>query len=374
VPTTNPVALTATSHADPSKSATAVVSIAVPTSSIAITISPQYAFLAPSTGAPVTQQFVATVTGSANTSVTWSLQSAVPGAGCAGSACGAITAGGVYAAPVAAPSPNAVSVTATSVADPTQSASAVVAITSGPAIEAILPSSVSAGTVEGFPLSVQGVNFAAGTGSSSSVILFNGVARSTTCASANACATAINPSDVQASGTVTVQVQNPGSPGALSNPVPFVIQPFDSSIGTLSLTTSQPVATGADITVVEPTTAASSSPLNVDFVGYLTGGNTCGVQGSPLFISRPVSGTATTSICIHGTGLDPTFTYMFSGPGAPPGNSDIEVTASAITGLLPNMIELDLQLSSGTLPGVRTLYITTLNNDRAVATGVLEVD
>jgi len=374
VPTTNPVALTATSHADPSKSATAVVSIAVPTSSIAITISPQYAFLAPSTGAPVTQQFVATVTGSANTSVTWSLQSAVPGAGCAGSACGAITASGVYAAPVAAPSPNAVSVTATSVADPTQSASAVVAITSGPAIEAILPSSVSAGTVEGFPLSVQGVNFAAGTGSSSSVILFNGVARSTTCASANACATAINPSDVQASGTVTVQVQNPGSPGALSNPVPFVIQPFDSSIGTLSLTTSQPVATGADITVVEPTTAASSSPLNVDFVGYLTGGNTCGVQGSPLFISRPVSGTATTSICIHGTGLDPTFTYMFSGPGAPPGNSDIEVTASAITGLLPNMIELDLQLSSGTLPGVRTLYITTLNNDRAVATGVLEVD
>jgi hypothetical protein len=131
---------------------------------------------------------------------------------------------------------------------------------------------------------------------------------------------------------------------------------------------------GADITVVEPTTADSSSPINVDFVGYLTGGKTCGIQGSPLFISRPVSGTATTNICIHGTGLDPTFTYTFSGPGAPPGNSDIGVTASAITGLLPNMIELDLQLSSATLPGARTLYINTLNNDRAVATGVLEVD
>jgi hypothetical protein len=37
------------------------------------------------------------------------------------------------------------------------------------------------------------------------------------------------------------------------------------------------------------------------------------------------------------------------------------------------MIELDLQLSSTTLPGVRTLFITTLNHDRAVATGMLEV-
>ncbi len=374
VPPTNPVVLTAISHADPSKSATAVVFIAVSVGSVAITISPQYAFLAPSTRTPVMQQFIAAVTGATNTGVNWSLQSALPGTGCAGAACGSITAIGVYAAPASAPSPNAVTVTATSVADPTKSASATVAVTSGPAIETVLPSSVSAGAVEGFPLSVQGVNFVAGTGSSSSVILFNGVARSTTCPSASACVTAINPSDVQSPETIVVQIQNPGSPGALSNPVPFVIRPFASSAGTLSLTTSQPVATGADITVVEPTAAASSSPINVDFVGYLTGGNTCGIQGSPLFISRPVSGTTTTSICIHGTGLDPTFTYTFSGPGAPPGNSDIGVTASAITGLLPNMIELDLQLSSATLPGARTLYITTLNNDRAVATGVLEVD
>lgn len=37
------------------------------------------------------------------------------------------------------------------------------------------------------------------------------------------------------------------------------------------------------------------------------------------------------------------------------------------------MIELDLQRSSTTLPGVRTLFITTLNNDRGTATGMLEV-
>jgi hypothetical protein len=97
------------------------------------------------------------------------------------------------------------------------------------------------------------------------------------------------------------------------------------------------------------------------------------VQGSPLTISRPSSGSATVSICVHGDGLDPTFTYAFTGPGAPPNVSDIGVSASAITGLFPNMIELDLQIASTTLPGLRTLLITTPNNDCAAATGMLEV-
>jgi hypothetical protein len=372
-PSTNPVVLTAISHADPSRSATALVSIMGTVSSVAVVISPPYAFLAPSTGARSTLEFFATVTGSANTSVSWSVQSGVSGVGCAGAACGSISASGVYAAPPIAPSPNAIAVTATSMADATKSASAMIAIISGPAIETILPSSVFAGAVESFPFAVTGVGFTAGSGSSSSVILLNGTPRSTACASATACATVVNPSDVQTAGTITVQVENPGSPGALSNPVPFIVQAADNSAGAISLTPSEPVAAAADILLVEPTTAASSSPANVDSVGYLTGGNTCGIQGSPLVVVRPVSGTATTSICVHGTGLDPTFTYTFTGPGFAVGNSDIGVTASAIAGLLPNMIELDLQLSSSTLPGVRTLFISSLNNDRAVASGMLEV-
>jgi hypothetical protein len=123
---------------------------------------------------------------------------------------------------------------------------------------------------------------------------------------------------------------------------------------------------------VEPTTAAASSPLNVDSVGLFTSGNTCGIQGSPLTITRPASGTAVTSICVHGTGLDASFNYAFTSPQSNPG--DIAVTASNVTGLLPNTIELDLQISSSTAPGMRSLFITTINNDRAVATGVLEIE
>ena len=374
VPAANPVTLTATSTADPAQTGAAAILIVGPSGSgVTVTISPPYAFLPASTATLSTLQFSATVTGASTTSVTWSVASAVAGQGCAGAGCGSVSASGLYSAPTAAPSPNAISVTASSVADPTKSASATLALTTGPVIEKLLPSSVMAGAVSSFPLAVQGMNFVAGSGTSASTILLNGAPRSTTCATSTACVTALNPADVQSAATLTIQVQNPGSPAPLSNPVPFVIVPFDVSVDTIALTSAAPVATGKDILVAEPTTAAASSPLNIDFIGFLSGGNTCGVQGSPLTVTRPSSGSVTVSICVHGTGLDPSFTYAFTGPAGAPGGNDIGVTASAVTGLFSNLIALNLQISSATLPGVRALLVTTLNNDRAFATGMLEV-
>jgi hypothetical protein len=372
-PTANPVAVTATSVADNSKSASALITISGVHETVVVSVSPVYAFLAPSGGAASTRQFFATVTGTTNTNVTWSVQSGVAGQGCSGAACGSINSAGLYTAPTAAPSPNAVAVTATSQANTSESASATLAITSGPTIEVILPSSVFAGEVESFPLQVQGRGFVAGSGSAASVISINGTTRGTTCAAVTTCATGLNPADVQTAATLTIQVQNPGPNGALSNPVPFVIVPFDVSVGTIMLSSGQPAAPPIVLTVPEPTTAAESAAIDVDTIGLLTGGNTCGIQGSPLTVTRPSSGSAVVSLCVHGNLLDPTFVYSFSGAGGAPDGSDIIVTASAITGLFPNMIELDLQVSSATLPGVRTLFITTLNNDRAAATGMLEV-
>jgi hypothetical protein len=300
------------------------------------------------------------------------VQSAVAGEGCTGSFCGSITAAGIYSAPSSAPTPNAIAVLATSVADPTKFAAATVAITSGPVIEALLPSSVFAGAVESFPLVVQGANFVTGTGLTASSILINGTPRATSCSSTTSCATALNLSDVQTPGTLTIQINNLAPTQGLSNPVPFVIIPLDISVGAISLTAAQPTAGAITLLVPEPATAAESAPLNIASLGPLTQGN-CEIAGSPVTVTRPASGTITTSLCIQGTGLDPTFTYSFTGAGGVPAGSDLPVTASAITGLFPNMIELDLQLSSTTLPGVRTLFITTLNHDRAVATGMLEV-
>jgi hypothetical protein len=373
VPVANPVTLLATSHADPSQSAASVITIAGPTGPVSVTIAPPYAFLPPSSGTLSAQQFFVAVSGTTNTSVTWSVQSAVTGQGCAGTACGSVSVTGLYSAPTVAPSPNAISVIATSQADATQFASSTIALTSGPVIEKILPSSAIAGAIATIPFKVQGANFVAGSGATASVILLNGAPRITTCSTATVCTMALNPLDLQSAATLTVQIQNPPPAGALSNQVPFVVAPFDVSVGRITLTSAQSAASGVNIIVTEPTTAAASSPINVEAVGYLTGGTNCGLQGSPLTISRPSYGSAIATICILGNGLDPSFTYTLTGPDSLPGASDIGIAASAITGLFPGMIELDLQISSATVPGARSLFITTLENDRAVATGFLEV-
>ncbi len=373
-PTVDPVTVTAVSHADPSKIGLAIVSVTGISTPLSASVSPFYAFVPHSTSILSTRQFFVAVTGSGNAAVSWSVQSAIAGQGCGGAACGSVDANGVFTAPTVAPSPNAISIIATSQADASKSASAIIAITSGPTIELILPSSAMAGAIEGFPVSLQGVNFVPGSAGTGSSILLNGVARPTTCSTATTCAIALTPADLQTAATFTLQISNPGAPALLSNPVPFVILPFDVSEDIITLNSSQPTASNKSITVVEPTTAAVSVPLDVDFDGPLTNA-TCEVEGTPLTVTRPLSGTQTVSLCIHGNGLDPTMTYAFTGPGTGSGTSpgDIPVTASVIVGLFPNTIELDLQISSTTLPGVRTLFITSLNNDRASATGILEV-
>jgi hypothetical protein len=71
-----------------------------------------------------TQQFTATVTGTSNAAVNWT----VSGSGCSGSACGMISSNGLYTAPASIPSPATVTVTATSAADSAKSASATVKV------------------------------------------------------------------------------------------------------------------------------------------------------------------------------------------------------------------------------------------------------
>lgn len=90
-----------------------------------------------------TQQFVATVTGTTNAAVTWS----VTGGGCSGAACGTISGGGLYTPPANMPSPATLRVTGTSVADPTKSASANVTLVLATAILlSISPSNASVPT------------------------------------------------------------------------------------------------------------------------------------------------------------------------------------------------------------------------------------
>ena len=112
--------------ANSSKSASASVTI-LPV--VAVTVTPASTSVA--TGA--TQQLTASVVGTSNTAVTWT----VLGAGCKASTCGTINGTGLYTAPPTVPSPPTVTVTAISAADTSKSGSTSIAIFSPTATNTI---------------------------------------------------------------------------------------------------------------------------------------------------------------------------------------------------------------------------------------------
>src|SRR6266567_5080907 len=135
LPSPATVQVTATSHADATKSGTGTVAI---TSDLALSLTPS----SPSVELGAAQAFQASVTSSGHPdpAIRWSLS----GPACA-SGCGTVDASGNYTAPRILPSPASATLTAQSVADPSKQVSTVVAITSGFSLQLAAPSGVPAG-------------------------------------------------------------------------------------------------------------------------------------------------------------------------------------------------------------------------------------
>lgn len=162
VPIPSNVTVTAVANADESKTASASVSISGPTAPGTVTISPKSANVV----VGGTALFTASVN-DANQSVSWLVNGQTGG----NSSVGTITAvpspgeQALFLAPLQVPDEGAVTVTAVSVANPQQSASAVVNIspaTKGGAVVAIVspatPPTVEAGETQKFQASVTGAN------------------------------------------------------------------------------------------------------------------------------------------------------------------------------------------------------------------------
>lgn len=122
VTTAQTVTVTATSAADATKAASAPVTLNPPPAVIGVTLTPGSASL----NQGGTQQFAATVTGTSNTAVTWTLAPAV----------GSVSLTGLYTAPATVTTAQTVTVTATSAADASKSASASVTVNPPPAATA----------------------------------------------------------------------------------------------------------------------------------------------------------------------------------------------------------------------------------------------
>src|SRR3989442_1303509 len=135
LPSPATVQITATSHADATKSGSVSETI---TSDITLAMAPNPA----SVELGATQGFQATVTSSGrpDTTVRWS----VSGVACA-RGCGTVDSNGTYTAPQTLPLPASVKLTAQSVADPSNQVSMPVAITSNFSLQLSAPSSVPVG-------------------------------------------------------------------------------------------------------------------------------------------------------------------------------------------------------------------------------------
>jgi hypothetical protein len=358
----NPVIITATSQAGGTESASASVTILA---HIGVSVQPGNAVVA-TTG---TLQFAAIVTGAENSQVTWS----IAGAGCGQfGVCGSIDSTGLYTAPPAAPTPALLDVVATSAADPSQSGTANVTISSGPVISSLAPTSAYAGSAGGFTLLVSGNNFSSSSPGPDSTILVLGTPRTSFCASNSQCVTSLAAADLQSAGNLPVQLQNPN--GTLSNTLTFVVLAPGSGTATISLTPSAPTSAGNDIVVVELSTnggsgAAGNVSLNVAAIGtFTTATSSCVLGGSPAIVLRPATGAGTADVCVFSvSSLDPSFTYTISGPPTP----DITVINREPLGL--GIIHLTLAVPATAAPGPRTLFVENPESDLAAGTGAIEV-
>jgi uncharacterized protein (DUF1800 family) len=145
------------------------------------------------------QFFTATVTGSTNQAVTWSVNSVANG----NPAVGNISSGGDYAAPPTLPNPSTVTITATSVADATKSGSSTVTLQNPiPVLTSVTPNSIGLGA---FLITVTGTGFV-----SSATVNFGGQVLTTMF---------VSPTELTATGTATVS-QAGSVPVSVTNPDP----------------------------------------------------------------------------------------------------------------------------------------------------------
>jgi hypothetical protein len=224
VPNPATVTLTATSVADGTKSAATTITLSTTPATLAVTLSLSTASVTVSG----TQAFSATVTGdSASKGVTWS----VSGAGCSGATCGTVSpatsASGVavtYTAPAAVPTPAAVTLKATSVADTTKTAAATITVLAAAAPVAVTLSlstaSVAVNGTQAFTATV--ANDSANKG-------VNWTVTGTGCSGAT-CGT-VSPATSTSGSAVTY-----AAPGAVPNPATVTLRATSVTDGTKSAT------------------------------------------------------------------------------------------------------------------------------------------
>jgi hypothetical protein len=275
-PNPTAITITVTPQADPSKKAQASVTIQP---GVGVTLSPSTATLAGNHRVALTAQ----VFGSTNTAVTWTVNGFANGTGNVGqicvvasNPCQPLSAGNNlqvdFQAPGTIPTPNPVTVRATSVADPTRSATSQITLINH-VVVSVLPSTATLA-----PLAVQQFS-ATVLGANNQAVLWQ--IQGTACALAGACGV------IDANGIYT-------APGSAPSPNTFTIVAISSDDPQQSGSAKVTIATGANILALHPASvyagAANGFTLRVD------GSNFAASAPGPASVLL-IAGSARTTTC-----------------------------------------------------------------------------
>ena len=340
-PSANSYAVTATSVADPTKSASAVVTVSTNSSPVvSVSVSPTTATVTTAG----TQQFAAAVSGTTNTAVTWSASG------------GTVSSTGLYTAPSTAG--NYV-VTATSAADPTKTASATVNV-SAPVIVSVsvAPTSVTVttGGTQQFTATVSGTTNTAATwsatgGTVSSVGLYTAPSTAGTytvkaTSAADPTKSASASVSVSAPATVSVSVAPTSTTTTTNGTAQFTATvsgstntavTWSATGGTLSSTGLYTAPSTAGTYTVkatsaaDPTTSASASvsvsaPATVS-VSVAPTSTTTTTNGTAQFTAT-VSGSTNTAVTWSATGGTVSTVGLYTAPSTA-GTYTVKATSAA---------------------------------------------
>jgi hypothetical protein len=320
VPNPDSVTVTVTPQADPTKKAQATMAVQA---GVNVNLSPATDTLAANHRVTLTAQ----VFGTTNTGVSWAV-SGVPGGNTTlgqicvvgSSPCQSVTSGSAlqvdYVAPGTIPQPNPVSVSATSAADATKSATAQITVINH-VLVSVQPASITLA-----PLAVEGFTAAVlGTSNQSVVWQIQGTA----CANAGVCGA------IDANGNYT-------APGSAPSPDALQVVAISSDDTTQSGVANVTISTGANILTLHPASVYAGA----------ADGFTVLVEGSGFTASSPgpgstllIAGTARTTTCLASTECS-----------APVTAADVSITGN---------ISVQIQNPSGTKSNAVSLVIALPN-------------
>lgn len=286
------VIVTVTSLADVTATASSTVTIGS-SSVVSVTVSPNQVVLATSGQ----QQFSAHVSGTSNTSVTWS----VVGIGCVGGSCGSITGAGLYTAPATVPQNAAVTVVATSAAETTKSGSASLVVQPASSVSvAVQPKTAQVAAGGKLQLS------ATVTGSTNTAVLW---AVSGGGCSGTACGT------ITSAGLYTAPASLP-NPASVTIKASAISDPAASATATVTLVAGSSVSVSPSSAQLKPGaqlqfTATSNGASGAIFVWSISGsgcsGSSCGSISSSGLYTAPAHAPNPPLVAVTATLLsDPT--------------------------------------------------------------------